>query len=171
MQLPNSRSLEINRLSSVFNNTTATYKFYWFVSILNLLTQKGKTQMPFWEIICGMVAESWYPIHYFKLSFGKSDSLFQKSKEIEEFYNIPIDIRKDELSELLTNNLNDSKLKTFLNVFTKNVVLEPDSVGFQHQLIQIKQLAGSFGVIETIFRSPPQGTQNMYLTRFQRQGS
>ncbi len=121
MQLPNSRSLEINRLSSIFNNTTATYKFYWFVSLLNLLTQKDKTQMSFWEIICGMVAESWYPIHYFKLSFGKSDSLFQKSKEIEEFYNIPIDIRKDELFELLFNNLSDAKMKSFLNVFTKNV--------------------------------------------------
>lgn len=121
MLLPNSKTLEINKLASVFNNTTATYKFYWFVSILEILIKKNKTTISFWEIICAMIAQSWYPIHYFRISFGKSDKLFEQSKLIQETYNIPIDINKDELLEFLQSKLNDGNLKSLLNIFTKYV--------------------------------------------------
>lgn len=121
MQLPDSKYLDVKKLSMIFNDTSATYKFYWFVTILDLLVRDGKRQMSFFEIICGMVAESWYPIHYFKLSFGKSDSLFQRSKEIQETYNIPIDIRKEPLMQSLKNFVSDGRLKGLLNIFTKNV--------------------------------------------------
>lgn len=75
MTLPQNNKLPISNLAGIFSNTTAAYKFYWFVALLDIVVKERKARISFWEIIAGMVAESWYPIHYFKHSFGKLDSL------------------------------------------------------------------------------------------------
>ena len=36
MQIPQSDILTTNRLGKIFSNTTATYKFFWFVSIMQI---------------------------------------------------------------------------------------------------------------------------------------
>lgn len=119
MQLPQNNRLAISNLAGIFNNTTATYKFYWFVAMLDIVVKKRKTRISFWEIIAGMIAESWYPIHYFKLSFGKSDSLFEQSLEIQEKFHISIDLDKEKTKSYLLDNLENTK--KYLRVFSKNV--------------------------------------------------
>ena len=119
MTLPENIKLPVTRLSQVFKSTTATYKFYWFVALLDIVVKERKTKMSFWEIIAGMVAESWYPIHYFKLSFGKSDSLFDKSLEIQNTFQISIESDKEKIKKYLLENLNETK--RFLRIFTINV--------------------------------------------------
>ena len=119
MTLPNSHKLPIPTLAGIFSNTTATYKFYWFVALLDIVVKERKTRISFWEIIAGMVAESWYPIHYFKLSFGKSDSLFDKSLEIQNAFQISIESDKDKVRKYLLDNVNGTK--KFLRIFTLNV--------------------------------------------------
>lgn len=91
MTLPQDTRLPISALARIFSNTTATYKFYWFVAMLDIVVKERRTNISFWEIIAGMVAESWYPIHFFKLSFGKSDSLYTQSLALQQELNIPID--------------------------------------------------------------------------------
>lgn len=119
MPLPQNAKLPISCLAGIFSNTTATYKFYWFVSLLDIIVKERKTRISFWDIIAGMVAESWYPIHYFKLSFGKSDSLFDKSIEIQKAFQISIESDKEKIKKYLLDNLNNTK--KFLRVFTLNV--------------------------------------------------
>lgn len=119
MKLPHNNKLHISSLAGIFGNTTATYKFYWFVSLLDIVVKERKTRISFWEIIAGMVAESWYPIHYFKLSFGKSDSLFDKSLEIHKEFQISIEADKDRIKKQLLDNINNTK--KYLRVFTINV--------------------------------------------------
>ena len=58
MTLPPSNRLPISALAGIFSNTTATYKFYWFVSLLDIVVKERKTKVSFWEIIDGMIAES-----------------------------------------------------------------------------------------------------------------
>ena len=86
MALPQNNRLPISCLAGIFNSTSATYKYYWFVAMLDILVKERKSRMSFWEIIAGMVSESWFPIHYFKLSFGKSDSLFKQSLDFQRWY-------------------------------------------------------------------------------------
>ncbi len=119
MILPQNNKLPISYLAEIFNNTTATYKFYWFVAMLDILVKERKTSISFWEIIAGMVSESWYPIHYFKLSFGKADSLFDKSLEIQNAFQISIESDKKKIKEYLLDNLDNTK--KYLRVFTLNV--------------------------------------------------
>lgn len=119
MALPQNNRLPISSLAGIFSNTTATYKYYWFVAILDIIIKEHKTRMSFWEIIAGMVSESWYPIHYFKLSFGKSDSLFEKSMEIQNVFQISIESDKEKTKRYLLENLNETK--KYLKVFSLNV--------------------------------------------------
>lgn len=51
MELPYQQDLPVNLLSACFNNTSATYKFYWFLAILSRLSMvnsslKSKTYLP-----------------------------------------------------------------------------------------------------------------------------
>ena len=86
---------------------------------MDIVVKEQRTKISFWEIIAGMIAESWYPIHYFKLSFGKSDSIFDKSLEIQKEFNIPIDLEKEKIKKQLLSNLNETK--KYLRIFTLNV--------------------------------------------------
>ena len=121
MTLPENIKLPVTRLSQVFKNTTATYKFYWFVALLDIVAKERKTKISFWEIISGMVAESWYPIHYFNLSFGKSDSLYVQSLALQQELNIPIDADKVKIKKVILDNIENNRVKNLLRVFTLNV--------------------------------------------------
>ncbi len=121
MVLPENKILPVPCLSQVFNNTTATYKFYWFVSLLEIVVRERKTTISFWEIIAGMVAESWYPIHYFNLSFGKLDSSYCQSMALQEELGIAIDSDKEKIKQTLLAHIDDPQVRGLLRIFTRNV--------------------------------------------------
>lgn len=73
MELPESEDLDIGRLSSVFSDTTNSYKFYWLLAILDSLRETGQSRFSMRDLSLRMVANVWYPLDYFKLSFGKQD--------------------------------------------------------------------------------------------------
>ena len=45
MLIPQSEQLTTRYLNRVFDNTVATYKYYWFLSILDLFVKQGKLRM------------------------------------------------------------------------------------------------------------------------------
>ena len=121
MHIPQQDSLSTSRLSRVFNNTVATYKYYWLISILNIYTSTGATRISIWDIVISMISNAWYPIHYFKLSFGKSDSMFIAIQKIRELTGLPYDASKNEIECTLKGLLHNKDLKSVLKVFTLNV--------------------------------------------------
>ena len=122
MILPSEGVVDVARLSRIYDNTTATYKFYWFVSIINLISANpDKRVFSFEEIIAGMIAEAWYPIHYFRLSFGKLDSLESNILEIQRILEIPIDANKDVVRETILKNTESQSIRRCLSIFTLNV--------------------------------------------------
>ena len=122
MVLPSQGIVDAGRLSRIFDKTTATYKFYWFVSIIDLIcANPSRRVFTFDEIIAGMIAEAWYPIHYFKLSFGKLDSLESNILEIQRVLNIPIDASKESVKEQIIRNIDNPVIRRLLYVFTLNV--------------------------------------------------
>ena len=111
MQIPQSDILTTNLLGKVFSNTTATYKFFWLVSILQIHTKSDNPRINVWDIVIRMVANAWYPIHYFRLSFGKGDSLFSIVVELQQITQISIDAKIDTIINALTNRLEDGQIK------------------------------------------------------------
>lgn len=73
--LPPSTSLPIESLAACFQNATTSYKFYWFISILEHIRKKRTAIIPVDDLKSIMVVSIWYPVVYFNLSFGKQDRL------------------------------------------------------------------------------------------------
>lgn len=65
-----------------------------------------------------MVANAWYPIHYFRLSFGKSDSLFEIVIELQRITQIPIDANAETITASLTDRLDNRQIRRLLNKLT-----------------------------------------------------
>ena len=119
--IPQSDFLSTKNLSRVFNNTTATYKFYWFQSLLQMHNEEGIYRMNVWDLVIRMVANAWFPIHYFHLSFGSMDSLHRIVTELQWMTDLPMDAKKEEVVECLTVRLDDMKVKDQLATLIRNV--------------------------------------------------
>ncbi len=74
MNLPNHQNLPIHHLAKAFNNTATSYKFYWFYVLIQMI-KKEHEQTNILELLVRMVAAVWYPVHYYKLSYGVQDKL------------------------------------------------------------------------------------------------
>ena len=121
MQIPQSDILSTNRLGKVFGNTVATYKYFWFLSILQIHAKTNSQKIDVIDILIRMVANAWYPIHYFRLSFGKSDSLLDIVMELHRITQIPIDASSDIIINGLKERLDDRRIRSKLNVLSLNV--------------------------------------------------
>ena len=101
MKIPQSEILSTARMSRIFENTVATYKYYWFASLLDLFIYQGKTRFEIWDVMVEMVVRAWYPACFFHLSFGKSDSLYDACLELKDVYQLPVNIKQDDLRNWL----------------------------------------------------------------------
>lgn len=119
--LPPSRTLPIEPLTRIFKNTSATYKFYWFVGILDLYVKRDMTRMNIWDIMVEMTVNAWYPVSYFRLSFGKSDSLRDAIISLQEVHQLPMNINLNELRKWLHSHKNDTQVRQTLSFLPKNV--------------------------------------------------
>lgn len=121
MQIPQSQTLTTRCLSRIFDTTSATYKFFWFLSILQIHARTENLHINVWDIVIRMVANAWYPIHYFRLSFGKNDSLFDIVTELQKETQIPIDASCEEVIRQLQERLRDKQVKSRLGKLTTYV--------------------------------------------------
>lgn len=119
--LPKSKSLSIEPLTRIFKNTSATYKFYWFMGILDLYVKRDMIRMNIWDIMVEMTVNAWYPVSYFRLSFGKSDSLRDAIISLQEVHQLPMNINLIELRKWLHSHKNDTQVRHTLSFLPKNV--------------------------------------------------
>lgn len=119
--IPQSDILSTQLLSRVFNNTTATYKFYWFLSILQMHNEEKVYRMNVWDLAIRMVANAWYPIHYFHLSFGSMDSQHRIVTELQWSTGLSMDSKREDIIACLTSQLNNKEIKKHLSTLTINV--------------------------------------------------
>jgi hypothetical protein len=119
MNLPQSINLPINKLASVFGNTSSTYKFYWLISLLELV-EEGNLDIPKKKIFSRMISNSWYTINYFHISFGKQDNLQIAVEKILKEENLTVDEKKSNLDYILENSKNKETMNQ-LSHFDKNV--------------------------------------------------
>lgn len=119
MNLPHNNNISVSTLSSIFKNTSATYKFYWFWAILESI-EDNKSIIYKREIFSRMIKLSWYTVNYFHISFGKQDLIQRAVEDIKETENLNIDSKQDLILKTLLNTTNNNTLD-LLNHFDKNV--------------------------------------------------
>jgi hypothetical protein len=79
--LPEARGLNVGALAGLFRHTTNSYKFLFFLALLERLRRQSFRAEPpitFEALTVEMLTLAWYPHTYFKLSFGSQDTIGQK---------------------------------------------------------------------------------------------
>ncbi|UKO97405.1 HNH endonuclease domain-containing protein [Nostoc sp. UHCC 0870] len=111
--LPLSDKVNVTVLSQIFNNITNSYKYLYFLSILDILKRRNfdtLSPISFREIIVEILANAWYPHNYFKLSFGKQDQIANKLDALELEITEPILKFRDTDKKLLRTAINNQNL-------------------------------------------------------------
>lgn len=122
IQIPQSNVLSTSMMNRVFDNTVATYKFYWLLSLLDMHVKEQRTEMLALDVVSRMVAYAWYPVEYFRLSFGKADSMSLIIPEVAELTGITVDDRlEDKAGTILTAVHEDRQVKSKVKKLLLNV--------------------------------------------------
>jgi hypothetical protein len=77
-KLAPSRQVPVSTLSQLFRKTTNSYKFVYFLALLNQLEEHIGEPCPilsFNSLMTEVLALAWYPHVFFKLSFGRQDKI------------------------------------------------------------------------------------------------
>lgn len=119
IQLPFAEGLPIHLLAACFNKTSATYKYYWLLSIIQSV-ENEKILIPKKDLFAGMISHAWYTVNYFHVSFGKQDQIQQAIFYINELESIPINGNRDFVFHQLTRSKNGNT-ESKLWHFDKNV--------------------------------------------------
>ena len=85
--LPDSDRLDIAALSGLFRNTTNSYKYLFFLSLLTLIKERSFSidkGILLRDIESEMLVTAWYPNVFFKLSFGTQDKISLALKQIQD---------------------------------------------------------------------------------------
>ena len=113
--------MEIVYLNKIFNNTQNSYKYYWWLSITEICFNKNQREISFDEIILKIISKLWYPVNYFKLSFGKIDQCSKYIKQIQSEYHLEENISERDLYQFLIKYKSSDFLLNITNELTRYV--------------------------------------------------
>ncbi|ADB40035.1 HNH endonuclease domain-containing protein [Spirosoma linguale] len=125
MELPNSTHIDISKLTGIFTNTTNSYKFYWFLAILDSIKDNDQKIISLNDMALRMVANVWYPLDYFKLSFGTDDSFIKISQLVSNRIIIDNSTNSAPLFDQLQSKLSNNDLTEVYRTVNKIVRYVP----------------------------------------------
>jgi hypothetical protein len=111
--------LNINALMRALDNTTNSYKYLFFLSLLDHIEKTpidSKISIPLSELALDMATLAWYPCRYFKLNFGAHDQLPQILQSVGNNFTKRIHGRPilESIRKEIPNHIDHQKLTTAL---------------------------------------------------------
>jgi hypothetical protein len=113
--------LNASIFSTVFNSTTNSYKYYWWLAILHLIKENRTDTLTFDDISFKMLSLVWHPINYYKVSLGKQDQLTKYVIEIKNDFLLNDDISETDFILFLKQNRDNRIIRNILNKMMKYV--------------------------------------------------
>ena len=119
MTLPFHHRIPVNLLAACFNNSSATYKYYWFISIIQAV-ERGETIIPKRNLFAAMITNAWYTVNYYHVSFGKQDKIQEAIGLLKNLEGITVDEGRVRLLERLCRSKNKRTIEV-LDYFNNQV--------------------------------------------------
>ena len=161
IQLPENQDLPIDRLASVFRNVTNSYKFYWFLSILELIESSDSDGiLSLEDISVRMLSNVWYPLNFYKLSFGKQDGFKPLMQIVNGKINVDNTSSSDPLYEQIAEQLSLEEQKDLseqVKVLLRWVPYRFQRPFLSDQIGSIKDSRVNEAIVEYATRSFTQG--------------
>ncbi|WP_458628272.1 HNH endonuclease domain-containing protein [Winogradskyella sp. PC D3.3] len=111
----------LKHLNKVFNNTQNSYKYYWWLSIIEICFKEEKKEISYEEIVFKLISKLWYPVNYFKLSFGKIDQCSKLIKQIQKNYHLEDNLSEQDLFDFLIKHKNSNLMIKITKELTRYV--------------------------------------------------
>lgn len=119
MQLPYSDTLEVQKLSRIFDNTSECYKFFWFQAIVSKVLE-GKEGTTYEELVDEMIADAWYMVIEYHLNLDPRDTLESLVLYLQQISKLKSSEKKENIINYL-RNCNDKEVIKRKRILTKNV--------------------------------------------------
>ena len=111
----------LKNFNKVFSNTQNSYKYYWWLSIIEICFKEDKKIITYNELVFKLISKLWFPVNYFKLSFGKIDQCSKYIKQIQDNYLLEDNIKEKDLYNFLLKHKNSDFLFNITNELTRYV--------------------------------------------------
>jgi hypothetical protein len=137
-QLPQDKKLDIPALSRIFQSTSTSYKFLFFMAILSQLESRHWKEgepvcLTLEDLAAEMALLSWYPVKFYRLSFGWQDQVSKIISKLDfdpSFKAITSKQGQDQLRTAIKDQAKDIGLYSIL----KFVPYRLQSVFFSNEL-------------------------------------
>ena len=110
----------LDKIKEVFKNKSTTYKFFWFLAILELMKEKNALFLSYQEILPRMVALAWQ-LYNSHINFGPKDSLPGIIYKLATELGIHLYTNAEKVERLMYKNYTQRRIYKILSILTKNV--------------------------------------------------
>jgi hypothetical protein len=112
--LPLSDQVNVGTLSRLFWNTTNSYKYLFFLALLDAISKADihDTPISLDDLETEMLIYAWYPSTYFRLSFGSADQISKYLKSLQP---------KNLFDETILDSSFKKRLRTLIKTRTKDL--------------------------------------------------
>ena len=117
--LPKRDDLETAFLARIFDNTSESYKFFWFQAVLEKVLEGRKT-MSYEELVDSMIVNAWYMVSEYHLNLGPFDTLEKTVIYLKNLSCLRSCEKKESLHAFLYT-CNDKTLKEYKNTLIRHV--------------------------------------------------
>ena len=118
-RLPESNSIDTQKLGRLFDNMSESYKLFWFQAIVQRVYE-GEQILSYDSLINEMIADGWYMVSEYKLNLGPSDTLEKVILMAFDRMNLKSSEKKEVILETLDNTW-DRELEKMKKTLTLNV--------------------------------------------------
>jgi hypothetical protein len=160
-KLPASEEVNIAALSRLFSNTTTSYKYIFFISLLDILKRRRfdvSQPIDFEELVVEMLANAWYPHTYFKLSFGSQDQITQSLDSLNLEIREPVLKFTDTDKKLLRTAIESQDLKRIVQKLQRFVPFRLITPFLEQEL----QGINNKGKGDNLDRAVPRAAENRF---------
>lgn len=113
------KAMDVAKLEHVFDNTTSTYKFYWMLSLLDVVREcKVGKPISFTEMVARMLSKAWQPLKQGCFSFGKCDAMLKRIDAVIECSPLCITSMEDKVRCYILMNRDSEYVKRVVKEMT-----------------------------------------------------
>jgi hypothetical protein len=113
--------VNLHPLSNIFNHAQNSYKFFWWISIIEIVKNRNPAIIYFDEIVLKTISKIWYPVNYFKLNFGSQDQCSKYIIQIKSEFKLNDNLRESELYDFLLTIKNNKIITNISEELTRYV--------------------------------------------------
>lgn len=112
---------DIDKMWHAFDKKATSYKYFWFLSIVQLYMEQLQTSISFRDITIRMMSNAWQYVYKEKGVFGKLDQIPKYVGEIKEFYRLSESLHKSRIEDRIKYYYEKDHLNRLLAPLLNNV--------------------------------------------------